>query len=230
MKHTFLHFSLFRSYSFQSFFLCVLLSLSSTFCYSPLSFFAYPLLSLSVFLVCLLLSFLLPSIFLLWLCLSSNFSFSFYLFLCLHFPFWLPSTFILCLSSIIFPLLFSLPFCTFVRVCFLGIFYYYYCYHFYLPVLLFCIFYLSIFCRPFLLIFLLFFVLFYFYFALFFTLFNYLVLILDFNHWKSSLHFIFCINLCYLFPFSLTVFFTKCELFSFFTFQYMLCSVFWFLT
>ena len=57
MKHTFLHFSLFRSYSFQSFFSCVPLSLSSTFCLSHLYFFAYPLLSPSVFLACLLLSF-----------------------------------------------------------------------------------------------------------------------------------------------------------------------------
>ena len=64
MKHTFLHFSLFRSYSFQSFFSCVLLSLSSTFYLSPLSFFAYPLLSLSVFLVCLLLSFFLAAFYL----------------------------------------------------------------------------------------------------------------------------------------------------------------------
>ena len=48
--HTLLHFSLFRSYSFQSFFSCVLLSLSSTSYLSPLSFFAYPQLSLSFFL------------------------------------------------------------------------------------------------------------------------------------------------------------------------------------
>ena len=60
-----LYLSHFRSYSIQSFFSCVLLSLSSTFYLFPLSFFAYPLLSLPVFLVCLLLSFLLPSIFLL---------------------------------------------------------------------------------------------------------------------------------------------------------------------
>ena len=92
--------------------------------------------------------------------------------------------------------------------------FYYYCYyHFYPPVLRFCIFYLSIFCLPFLLIFLLFSFSFFSYFALFSTLFNYLVLILGFNYCKFSLLFVFSINLCYLFPFSLTVFFTKCELF-----------------
>ena len=150
MKHIFLHFSLFRSYSFQSFFSCVLLSLSSTFYLSPLSFFAYPLLSLSVFLVCLLLScsafYLSPLAltFFVYHLIFLSASISFFVF---YFPSWLSSTFILCLSSIIFPLLFSLCFCTFV-------FFYYY--HFYSPVLLFCIFYLSIFCLPLPLIFLLF--------------------------------------------------------------------------
>ena len=130
MKHTFLHFSLFRSYSFQSFFSCVLLSLSSTFYLSPLSFFAYPLLSLSVFLVCLLLScsafYLSPLAltFFVYHLIFLSASISFFVF---YFPSWLSSTFILCLSSIIFPLLFSLSFCTFVCV----LFYYYY--HFYSP-------------------------------------------------------------------------------------------------
>ena len=124
MKHTFLHFSLFRSYSFQSFFSCVLLSLSSTFYLSPLSFFAYPLLSLSPsvsFFACLLLSFSSDFVYHL-ICLSASISF-----FAFYFPSWLSSTFILCLSSIIFPLLFSLSFCTFVCV----LFYYYY--HFYSP-------------------------------------------------------------------------------------------------
>ena len=62
------------------------------------------------------------------------------------------------------------------------------------------------------------------------TLFNHLVLILDFNYSNFSLLFIFSINLCYLFPFSLAVFFTKCGRFSFFRFQHMLCGVFWFFT
>ena len=64
------------------------------------------------------------------------------------------------------------------------------------------------------------------YFVLFSTLFNYLVLILDFNYCNFSLIFIISINICYVFPFSLVVFFTKCELLSFFSFQHMLCGVF----
>ena len=52
---------------------------------------------------------------------------------------------------------------------------------------------------------------------------------LDLNYWNFSLLFIFAINLCYLFSFSCSVFYTKCALFSFFTFQHMLCGVFWFL-
>ena len=59
----FLHFSLFTSYFFQSFFSSVLLSLSFTFYLPPLSFFAYPLLSLSVFL-CLSAIFFLTAFFL----------------------------------------------------------------------------------------------------------------------------------------------------------------------
>ena len=67
-------------------------------------------------------------------------------------------------------------------------------------------------------------------FILFPILFNYLVLIiLELNCCNFSL-FSFSINLYYLFSFSLAVFFTKCELVSFFTFQHMLCSVFWFFT
>ena len=166
MKHIFLHFSLFRSYSFQSFFSCVLLSLSSTFYLSPLSFFAYPLLSLSVFLVCLLLSFLLPSIFLLWLSLSTNFSFCFYLFLCLLLSF---LDFFNFHSLPVFyynPVLFSLSFCAFVLL-FLS-----FCSSFlyFLP---------SSFLPTFSAYFSTFFFLFYFsYFVLLSTLFNYLVLIL----------------------------------------------------
>ena len=67
---------------FSLFFFCALIFLSSTFYLSPLSFFAYPLLSLSPsvsFFVYLLLSFFFSD----FLCLSSNFYFSFYLFLCL---------------------------------------------------------------------------------------------------------------------------------------------------
>ena len=63
-------FSLFLSFLFY-----VFLSLSSTFYFSPLSFFAYLLLSLSPsisFFVCLLLSFLQPYIFLLWLSIFIN--------------------------------------------------------------------------------------------------------------------------------------------------------------
>ena len=71
-----------------------------------------------------------------------------------------------------------------------------------------------------------FFFFFFFYSVRFSTLFN--VLVLDFNYCKLS--FFFSINLCYLFPLSLAIFFTKCELFSFFTLQHMLCSVFWFCT
>ena len=118
-------------------------------------------------------------------------------------------------------------------------YYYYYCYyyyyyhhhyynyHFYPLVLLFCIFYLSIFLSAFSAYFSTFFLSpLIFLFCSFFTLFNYLVLILDFNYCMFSLLYIFPINLCYLFPFFPTVFFTKCELFSFLTFQHMLGSVF----
>ena len=90
-----------------------------------------------------------------------------------------------------------------------------------------CIFYLSFFLSAFSAYFSTFFFLFCFsYFVLFSTLFNYLVLILDFNYCNFSLIFIISINICYVFPFSLVVFFTKCELLSFFSFQHMLCGVF----
>ena len=86
------------------------------------------------FFTCLLLSFLLSSIFLLWFSLFIIYFLlllvSFFVF---YFPSWLSSTFFFCLSSIIFPLLFTLSFCMYV-------FYYYYP-----PILLFCIFYLSVF-------------------------------------------------------------------------------------
>ena len=100
------------------YFLCLFPCLSSifflaVFYLSPLIFFVYHLLSIS----------------------ASVFFFIFY------FPSWLSSTFFYGLSSIIFPLLFSLSF----HVC---VFYYYY----YYAILLFCILYLSVFCKPFLLI------------------------------------------------------------------------------
>ena len=119
MQHTFLHFSLFRSYSFQYFFSCFLLPLSSTLYLSPLSFFAYPLLSLFVFLVCLLLScsafYLSPLAltFFVYHLIFLSASISFFAFC---FPSLLSSTFILCLCSILFPLLFFLSFCAFVCV------------------------------------------------------------------------------------------------------------------
>ena len=116
MKHTFLRFSLFRSYSFQYFFSFVLLSLSSTFYLSSLFFFAYPLLSFSVFL-CLSSTFFLaalslypPNFFVYHLTFLSA-SISFFVF---YVPSWLSSTFILYLSSIMFPL--TLLFILF-RVC-----------------------------------------------------------------------------------------------------------------
>ena len=111
LNETFLHFSLFRSYSFQSLFLCFtfpvfyFLSISSVLLYISSTFFF----SFCLF-VCCVLPFLVPSIFLLWLSSSSNFSFCFYLFLCV----------LLCLSSIIFPLLFSLSFCVFMPFFFLS--------------------------------------------------------------------------------------------------------------
>ena len=100
-------FSVFYFLSFSSVFLCISSTFSFSFCLflylpstfflavfylSPLTFFAYHLVFLSV-------------------CVS-------------FFVFYFPSTFILCLSFIIFPLLFSLSFCAFL-------FFYYYYYHFY---------------------------------------------------------------------------------------------------
>ena len=126
MKHIFLYFSLFRSCSFQFFFSCVQLSLSST--VFLLSFF-----------VCLLLSSLLPSIFLLnFLCLSSNFSFCFYLFLCLLL------SFLAFFKSHSLPIFYYVPlnlllFSTSSLYLF-SLFFYSYYYHFYPSVLLFCIF------------------------------------------------------------------------------------------
>ena len=129
-----------------------------------------------------------PSVF---LCTSSTFSFSFSLFLCITstfflaafylFPLTLP-LFILCLSSIMFPLLFSLTFCAFVffLLSFLSACSYFL---YLLSLILFSAFsaYFSTF-----------FFLFYFsYFTFFSTLFNCLVLILDFNYCKFSLLFIF---------------------------------------
>ena len=154
------------------------------------------------FFVCLLLSFLLPSIFLLdflYHLIFLSASISFFVF---YFPSWLSSTLILCLSSFMFPLIFS-SFLPLLFISFLFFFYSYY-YHFIL------LFFFSVFSNfqflsAFSAYFSAFFFLFYFsYFVLFSILFNYLVLILDFNWCKFSLIFIFSINLCYLFPFYLT--------------------------
>ena len=209
MKHIFFYFSLFRSHSFLSlsflvFFLpCLLFSIFLLCLSLHIIYFLFLILFLSLsvfyFLSCCLLSFPYDI-----LCLSSTFSVS------------LSLSSIFLFSFIILLLLFSLSFHVNVFYC-----------HYYPPVLLFRVFYLSLFCLPFLLISTFFFLFFFSYFVLFSILFNYLVLILDFSYCKSSLFFlIFSINLYYLYPFSLSVFFTKRELFSFFTFQHMLCGVF----
>ena len=156
---------------------CFFFFLSSTF---PLSFFVYPLFSLSPsvsFFDCLLLFFLpgfcySPLIFFVYPILSLFASVSFF---CLLLFFWLSPTFFLCLLSTIFLLLLSFTFH----------FYYYYRYS---SVLLFCVFYLSVFCLAFLFCFSYFFIS---------ALFNYLVLILDFNYGNFPLIFIFSISLCF---------------------------------
>ena len=135
------------AYSFHSFFSCVLLSLYSTFYLSLLfvflcisSTFSFCLSCLSfTFLLCLL-SFSSSSNFLFYHLSFLSASISFFVF---YFPSLLSSTFILCLSSILSPLLLTLffYFCTFVCV-FCCCYYYYCCYHFYPPVLFFCFFYL----------------------------------------------------------------------------------------
>ena len=107
--------------------------------------------------------------------------------------FYLPST--VCLSSIPLTLLFIFP----------DMFYYQY----YYPPDLFCVLYLSISCLPFLFIFLLYFPVSFFFWTLFFSLPPLIVLV--FNYCNMSLLFIFSINLCYLFPFSLAIFFAKCR-------------------
>ena len=188
MKDIFLYFSLFRSCSF--------LCLSIPVYYFPYFLFLFLPLSVSLsvfyFLSCCLPSFSSDFLYLS----SSTFSFCFCLFLSLLFISWLSSTSFLCLSSIIFPLPSSLSFRVCVR------------YHYYYPVLFF-IFSTYQFFSTFSTYFSTFFFLFCFsYFVLFSTIFDYLVLILDFNYFKFSLLFIFHINLCYLFPFSLAVFFT----------------------
>ena len=139
-------------------------------------YFLFLLLSLSLsvfyFFSCL------ASVFLLWLSLFILY----FLFLLLspsfsvfYFFFWLSPTFFLCLSSTIFLLLLSFIF----HVCY---------YYRYSSVLLFCVFYLSVFCLAFLFCFS------YFFFS---ALFNYLVLILDFNYGNFPLIFIFSISLCF---------------------------------
>ena len=156
----------------------------------PLTFFVYSVLSLSpsvCFFVCLLLSFL-----------------AFF-----YFPFWVSSSFFLCLSSIIFPLLVSLSFLPVYVLLLLS-----FCpsFLYFLPFNFLSAFfdYFSIFS----------FLSCFSYFALLSTLFSYLVLILGFNYCNFSLF--FSINLCYLSLFFLAVFFTKYELFNFFTFQLLL--------
>ena len=159
----------------------VLLFLSSIFYLSPLSFFEYPLflflhfLSLSFSIFYFLSSYLL-SISSDFLCLSFNFSFCFYFFI-FYLLSWLFSTFILCLSSIIFPLLF-LSFCAFMFFL-LSVFSFCSSYQYFLPFK---------FSSAFSAYFSTFFFLFCFsYFVLVSTLFNYLVLMLDFNYCKFSL-------------------------------------------
>ena len=106
VKHTLLHLSFFRSYSFQSFFSCVLISLSSTFYPSPLSFFACQSSTFSFCFSCLCSTFFITAFYLSPLTffvyhlivLSASIS-SFFAFYC---PSWLSSAFILCLSSIIY--------------------------------------------------------------------------------------------------------------------------------
>ena len=100
-----------------SFFSCVLLSLSSTFYLSPVflcissnfSFFFSLFLYLpsTFFLAAFYLS---PLTFFVYHLIFLSASISFFVF---YFPSWLSSTFILCLSYIIFPLLLSLSFCAF---------------------------------------------------------------------------------------------------------------------
>ena len=118
-----------------SYFLCLQLS---TFL---LSFFAYALLSLC--LSCLPFTFFLATFYLSPLTffvyhrifLSASISFFVFYFLSL-----LYSTFILCLSSVLFPYSSFYPF---AHLCVFCCYYYYYCYyHFYPPVLIFCIFHL----------------------------------------------------------------------------------------
>ena len=223
---------------------------------SPLTFFVYPLISLSPtlsFFACLLLSFLAVFHF---LCLSStiisllflipflqsgspffwsfeaispaqiycanlNSSVFFLLsFVVMHFlnEAYIFLYFILSVAYFILFLLLSSTFPIFPSV--YLVFYYYF---------IISIFFLSFFYFQFLAFsayFSIFFFIVCFSFILFPILFNYLVLIiLELNCCNFSL-FSFSINLYYLFSFSLAVFFTKCELVSFFTFQHMLCSVF----
>ena len=154
----------------------------------------------------------------------------------------LSSTFLLgflLLSFFAFVLLYSpysslYPF-VHLRVFVYYYYYYYYCYHhhhhyhfilrFFFSVFSIFQIFVCLFC-----LFLYFFLslLFFLFYSFYSTLFIYLVLILGFNYCNFFLLFIFAINLCYLFPLAFTVFFTKCELLSFFTFQHMLYNVIWF--
>ena len=136
---------LFLSYNFPIFYF---LSFSSVFlCISPTFYFCLYL-SVFYFLSCCLLLF--SSDF---LCLSSNFSFCFYLFLCLLLSFL--AFFYFHSLQVFYDIPLTLLFIL-LHICVCVFFYYHYYYHLYPPVLLFCIFYLSVFCLPFLLIFLLF--------------------------------------------------------------------------
>ena len=185
MKHIFLYFSLLRSYSFLPlsfpiyYFPCLLIFivLPSVFAYAlfslyPFIFYLFPCLSSTSFLAVFYPSRLVFFVYHL-LSLSASVSFSIF-----YFPSWLSSIMFLCLSSIIFPLLFSISFRVYV------FYYYYYDYYYYYTILLsvFCTFQFFVCC---------FFLFWFSYFVLFSTLFDYLVLILDFNYYKFSLLFIF---------------------------------------
>ena len=125
-------FHVFYFLSFSSVFLCISSTFSFFFC---------------LFFVCLLLYFMLTSMFLLWLSLFIIY----FLFLLLSLS--LSSTFLLgfLLLSFFACLLLYSPYSSLYLFAYMCFAYYYY---YYPPVLLFCIFYLLIFCLPFLLIFL----------------------------------------------------------------------------
>ena len=136
-------FLVFYFLSFSSFFLCIS-------CPVSFSFSLLLCLSFTFFLAAFYLS---PLTFFVYHLIFLSASISF-------FPCWLSSTFILCLSYIIFTFLFSLSFCAFVFIIIIIIiiiFIISYSLFLYFLFFFFCIFYISVFfCLPFLLIFLLF--------------------------------------------------------------------------